>query len=1786
MTPDEIQQRIEELRTQFFANEIDADAFQKQLKELEQQKLQVQFAIQQDPLLGVQLQRDFEQRQQPKKVIQVPSQREYIPPKYGPRSEAEVYAAQQKFVGDKTRYYMDELGFDQEEAVEQAINDANKKIKPPTPKFQPLSNLFLSDIVDVELGIVRNKDGTLRKAGQLELAYESLFRQPIGAAPGVKKTIAEEALRLKQEEERRKKLPASLTFSQDLERKTKDIATGAARTLFTETQLDKGLIYESGLAAGLRSGTMVPPAIVAAGISQGIDPKETDAYRKADSAEFADQVIVNIAKGQGLPQVAMATFPESPNAAFAVGLIPELFMPLTGIPFAVGTLAKGARVAAKGTANLGSSVVPNLLYSASAPIEAIKRSTTAAQVDLLFDQLNTGKTSKQVLNEAYKDMSWEAVLNKEIPRQTLRGVAAKELADRGAGLSILDSVLKTDVPVTAGELRALNNTTITGFVTDLDDATTVTRSNLGVNLANELAQWERVVAGNKDWTKIYNQNLAAKKTVEEILQAQKTGQSLGRARTTVLTRPFLDQLNRGRVADLVKDLSPAEAKPILKIELAQSIDEVLTKTDDLDLTTMTNAFQRTLEDAYNENLLNLVPEDLLVLSKGIIVPTKQFTNKTKRNKYFEDLKSKQEQLDFKDNVVDVNDNFKNELIEMVIDYAGVATIRDSTMYQDFIKQTIDGSFDAKYFDLFVRPAIIKKVASDNFDVRRLQTAGKQFEEASVPLELRGDVLAISAGQDLETQLYKGSIGDAIRTVKTFAKATKASKAKSPTMAPQVGFKISPEFVTLEKEINQQVDNLVDVFTNDLKAELASGKSIEEAFNKFMLEAYDQSMEEPLRFVTDTVNRAFNSNYEQYAKQFLPDRVSYIERNVAEMVEQLEVPITPEIYKDIYEFAVIDDVLYLATLDQWNSILRTSFGADFVLKADDTNLVLELIRKGKRSEKTLRFESRQSVVLPPTLSNIIRVQDRVEQVFPDLKRLKTPSVLGKGDDVTLVIAQEYILGMRQSRMVQDNINNFLNTNPQYRQDLLPDYIGTNQQIDLIPLTEKYKSILEDVFVTANAANVPEVTMGLAQELSRLHVQSLLSSIASQRDKIDTWVSSVWGGKNIGQETLRADLSTAANQLNDIIQPSVLPIQERAVGIMNRLNRTLETRLTTEQQQQVVKQLQEEIAELFRDGLATDDVVFSNPIFGITEDILQQSRDFYRSNGIAVGDKIVAALDQNQPLFQQFLGQNSRLAYAQGENNVIREMVQNLNKMATNSKLRSTLEQLQKVQSGGKSEYAKYAIDQVLQMARASLSQGLLAGTYGPNLRYLGQNVFTAPIIMMGTIGAGRTVRSILTRGLSSLRTGVGNLGENASFLFLGKAKSIFSRNGNNVVFTSKSGRKYTAKELIDLESKYNIGLSRNQVELYRGTVKNQMSRLGFTLEGNKRGLAKKGIDLLLNPTQRGLYSQLADGTDTLYRRSVFYSALADDLPLNQAVDLAKRSLLDYGAIGKQERDYFRRYVLFWSFTRQITSEFINAMAKGVAGGSHNFILRAARASMQQQQAAGSWLYSDDPLKSRMYSMWKGKIDNKDVWTFGFSNPYVETFETLMSMPFYAYDISKFKFLSVAEQIIKSYARGGRPLMQFALGLLQEDYEKGVPADEVALMKATGCWPIYKQFFEIRRLETKEKKRRTDPLFVDRYGNQVQYKMSSNGAKWYAGMQLASLLIGLNRLPKDLAKRMMAAQEQKVVQTEDFTSIEDYGRFGTPNPVLFLLGAETSVPVNTENEIVFKAMKDLERALKKQ
>ncbi len=100
-----------------------------------------------------------------------------------------------------------------------------------------------------------------------------------------------------------------------------------------------------------------------------------------------------------------------------------------------------------------------------------------------------------------------------------------------------------------------------------------------------------------------------------------------------------------------------------------------------------------------------------------------------------------------------------------------------------------------------------------------------------------------------------------------------------------------------------------------------------------------------------------------------------------------------------------------------------------------------------------------------------------------------------------------------------------------------------------------------------------------------------------------------------------------------------------------------------------------------------------------------------------------------------------------------------------------------------------------------------------------------MIMLGTIGAERTAKSMK---------------------MLGKATGISTRADDAVVFISRSGLKYTAKKLKELEGQFNIGLSRNQIELYRGTVTQQMNNLGLSISGKRLSKPTRFFNLMLKP----------------------------------------------------------------------------------------------------------------------------------------------------------------------------------------------------------------------------------------------------------------------------------------------------------------------------------------------------
>jgi hypothetical protein len=721
------------------------------------------------------------------------------------------------------------------------------------------------------------------------------------------------------------------------------------------------------------------------------------------------------------------------------------------------------------------------------------------------------------------------------------------------------------------------------------------------------------------------------------------------------------------------------------------------------------------------------------------------------------------------------------------------------------------------------------------------------------------------------------------------------------------------------------------------------------------------------------------------------------------------------------------------------------------------------------------------------------------------------------------------------------------------------------LDLKPLEADYNSILNRAFANAaeellGVSTESERALGVMQvanfgnDLAKVHWSTLSKISPNKRGKLLAWVTSLWGGKNLGQGTLQPDLSSARGQLQELLKTPKIIIDKEIDRIVGAFQRVIGD---AGESQKFFADLSDSIKDqtwdLYFSGKQVDGVYYANPSMGVLQDVLQTTKDFYRAHGLAVGNDIYSSLSANAPMFKSISSTNYELVYGQAA----MDIVNNLTDMAKATKLRTMMERMRKADEGGSASFGAN-IGTAVEFIRRTMTQGMLGGLPLPNIRYLGMNILTAPLIMMGTVGVNRT---------------------GASMKYMKDAITILKAPPNKVMFQSKGGRKWTAGELRALESDYNLGLTRQKVELYEGTASESMREVGLDVAGKPLSGFEK-FKNKINPSQRNLYSRAADASDMTYRRATFYSALAEDLPIEQAIKVSKKSLLDYGSMSQKERSFAQKYVTFWSFTRQIFSELINTTAKATKSGNHNAILRAQRAAMRQQQEAGSWLYADDRAKARLYSIYSGMLDGLPAYTYGFANPYVESFETLLNLS-----------VLVVSPIVGKEGDTGRafknfvvdqnllPHIDLTIELLQGKVRKKIPADEVLFMKASGLWDIYQDLFgiQIMKIPTEQRKQQ-DPTFGP---YELQYKMDEQGAIRYSVIMSMLLHLGVQRNIKDYQKLAMSMGYTPFVDEE-----VNLKRYELPNPALFMLGAETSLRSKSQLETIRRAERILNSKLKQQ
>lgn len=303
-------------------------------------------------------------------------------------------------------------------------------------------------------------------------------------------------------------------------------------------------------------------------------------------------------------------------------------------------------------------------------------------------------------------------------------------------------------------------------------------------------------------------------------------------------------------------------------------------------------------------------------------------------------------------------------------------------------------------------------------------------------------------------------------------------------------------------------------------------------------------------------------------------------------------------------------------------------------------------------------------------------------------------------------------------------------------------------------------------------------------------------------------------------------------------------------------------------------------------------------------------------------------------------------------------------------RTIHELMRTAEGGGYLGAASDALRSVWQWGVASVNQGALAGRWVPNLRYHGQNIVTAPLIMLGTLGA-----DYATASLGKLPMTVADAV---------KRTRGWVPPAGDAAFTAR-GIEYNEELLRKLEQRFNIGAANASEGLGRGLE-----------EDIRAALRMQGWSSAINPASKSVYVRFAEETDIAFRREVFRRALRSGETPSAAATLARASIYDYNTIPPAARDFITKNLAFASFKAAALIDSVKAFDRGSSA-----YLKFARAQAEIQRTADPLGLSGDENLSRVYGVTGKYYDNPQnpesqyaIW--GPSNPSVSALYDAMNL----------------------------------------------------------------------------------------------------------------------------------------------------------------------------------------------
>lgn len=494
----------------------------------------------------------------------------------------------------------------------------------------------------------------------------------------------------------------------------------------------------------------------------------------------------------------------------------------------------------------------------------------------------------------------------------------------------------------------------------------------------------------------------------------------------------------------------------------------------------------------------------------------------------------------------------------------------------------------------------------------------------------------------------------------------------------------------------------------------------------------------------------------------------------------------------------------------------------------------------------------------------------------------------------------------------------------------------------------------------------------------------------------------------------------------------------------------------------------------------------------------------------------------------------------------ESVKALSAGAADGRLLENLEGLRR-RSRKAHEVALGLLDEASGFAQRTYAAGMLGGILLPNTRYLGVNLITAPLVMLTTLGRG--FPSLMDSSLVKAKAQVALSARAPSLVAPGAA--------DDALFTDARGVPWTRGALLAAADRNNLGMTRGDIEFESGIVQQIAADMRVLSDGAPESVVDAAWRLF-RPDTPSVWQRIANETDMAFRQSVFAGAIKAGRTEEQAAELARASVLDYGATPAPVRAGVARIVMFASFRLAMLTELLNGLAR-----DPSTFARVLRAQMRQQQEADTWMTGEDQNKTRLPVWRSGLYDLTSPYAvIGPQNPMSSTLLDLVNAATYVSQLGQPDNNAGQRAVDELVNQALTPGMEMVITSVTTPTTEGpagkAPTEYIVAARFAdallnqGNPDLYHWFIDYVDLEpVPDDKMRAGQETVNGY----QWRFgSSEGKRKFQLLQAGLAQVGVKRMIEDYSKALITVAPPTGV---------DPKRRGEPTLPGFLLGAETSI-----------------------